>query len=87
MRLRDDKTGYDYICTHVDNFKILAKDPSISIDHIASVFIIKEHGLRNYYLGDDYTYHSGQDMCTYGCQTYNKEAMTRIEHIYDCLPK
>ena len=29
MRLRDDKTGYDYICTHVVDFKVVAKDPSI----------------------------------------------------------
>ena len=29
MILRDDKTGYDYICTHVDDFTIAAKDPTI----------------------------------------------------------
>ena len=23
MRLRDEKDGYDYICTHVDDFKLL----------------------------------------------------------------
>ena len=26
MRLRDKKDGYDYICSHVDDFKIVAKD-------------------------------------------------------------
>ena len=26
MRLRDEKNGYDYICTHVDDFKIVARD-------------------------------------------------------------
>ena len=36
MRLRNNKTGYDYICTHVDDFKVVAKKPSYWIDHIAS---------------------------------------------------
>ena len=66
MRLRDDKTGYDYICTHVNDFKVVAKNPSIWIYRIACMFLIKEHGLRNYYLGKNYTYHSGQNIWTYG---------------------
>ena len=82
MRLRDDKTEYDYICTHVDDFKVVAKDPSIWIDCITSLFLIKKHSPRNYYLGNNYTYHSGQDMWTYGCQTYAKEAVARVDRIY-----
>ena len=62
IMLRDNKTGYDYICTHMDDFKVLAKNPSTWIDHIASDFIFKEHGPRNYYLSNDYTYHDGQGM-------------------------
>ncbi|CAJ1948049.1 unnamed protein product [Cylindrotheca closterium] len=27
MRLREDNEGYDYLCTHVDDFKVVAKDP------------------------------------------------------------
>ncbi|CAJ1951562.1 unnamed protein product [Cylindrotheca closterium] len=27
MRLRETNDGYDYLCTHVDDFKIVAKDP------------------------------------------------------------
>ena len=27
LRLRDDKDGYDYIYTHVDDFKIVAREP------------------------------------------------------------
>ena len=60
MRLRDDKSGYDYICTHVDALKIVAKDPTIWNDRIAAVCLIKEHGARSYYLGNDYTYHDGK---------------------------
>ena len=38
MRLRDTKDGYDFICTHVDDFKVVAKDPDIWIERIASFF-------------------------------------------------
>ena len=87
MRLRDTDDGFDYICTHVDDFKVVAKDPMMWIDRIAAAFLVKEHGPRNYYLGNDYTYHDGQDVWTYGCQTYSKEAVARVERIYGCLPK
>ena len=47
MRLRDEKDGYDYICTHVDDFKVVAKEPGMWIERIAGAFLIKEHGPRN----------------------------------------
>ena len=87
MRLRDEKDGYDYICTHVDDFKVVAKEPGMWIERIAGAFLIKEHGPRNYYLGNDYTFHDGEDMWTYGCQTYAKEAVAKVERIFGCLPK
>ena len=87
MRLRDPKDGFDYICTHVDDFKVVAKDPQMWVDRIATVFLFKEYGPRNYYLGNDYTYHDGQDILTYGIQTYTKEAVSRVELMYGCLPK
>ena len=37
-RIRDDDTGYNYIRTHVDDFKVITKDPFMWIDHIAAVF-------------------------------------------------
>ena len=83
----DDKTGYDYICTHIDDFKIVVKDPTIQIDHIDSVFLIKEHEPLIYYLGNDYNYHDGENMWTHGVQIYAKEDVSRVEIIYDCLPK
>ena len=70
--LCDDKTGYDYICTHIDDFKVVAKKTLIWINMIAFVFLIKENGRRNYYLGNDYTYHNGQNMWIYGYQIYAK---------------
>ena len=87
MRLRDDKSGYDFIYTHVGELKVVAKNPSIWIEQIASTFIIKEHGPRSYYRNNDYSYHDGQNMWTYGCQSYTKEEVSRVERIYECLPK
>ena len=62
MRLRDSKTGYDYICTHVDDFKVVARDAQYWMDKIADVLYLKEQGPREYYLGCDYKYHDGQDI-------------------------
>lgn len=79
MRLRDTN--------HVDNSKVIAKDPMMWIDRIAGAFLIKEHGPHKYYLGNDYTYHEGQDIWTYGSHTYSKEAVARVERVFGCLAK
>ena len=52
----------------------------ICLPHIRS-------GTRKYYLGNDYTYHDGQDMWTYGSQTYDIDAVSRVKRIYGCLLK
>ena len=54
-RLRNDTSGYDYIYAHVDVFKFVTNDPSICTDLIDSIFILKENGTRNHYLGNGYT--------------------------------
>ncbi len=65
MRLREDGTGYENGCTHVDDFKVVSKNPPRrSIDDIAKVFLIKEHGPRAYYLGNNYKYHTPGDVWT-----------------------
>ena len=87
MRLRDDRSGYDYICTHVDDFKIVAKDPQSWIERVSAAFLIKSHGPRDYYLGCNYRIHDGQNMWTYGCQTYCKEAIEQVECIFGTLTK
>jgi hypothetical protein len=38
MQLCKMKDGYDYICTHVDDFKIVAKEPERWCDQILSLF-------------------------------------------------
>ena len=85
MRLRDTKDGFDYIYTHVDDFKVVAKDAGMWVDRIAHAFLVKHHGPRSYYLGNDYTYHDGQDVWTSSGRTYTKDAIERVERIYDCL--
>ena len=53
MQLHNSKDVYYYICTHMDDFKVVAKDPDISIERIASVCLIKEHISCKCYLGND----------------------------------
>ena len=72
MRLRDDKTGHDYTCTHVLNFKNVTKYPTTWIDCMDSVFSIKEYRSCNYYLDNDYNYYEGEAILYYGIQTYAK---------------
>ena len=87
MRLRDDKLGCYYICTSVYEFKIEAKNPFIWIEQIVSVFLIQENGPRNYYICNDYIYHSAQDFWTYCVHTYVKEPDAHMEGVYGYLPK
>ena len=54
MRMHEDGTGYDYICTRVDDFKIVARDPDCWLPQISGVFLLKSTGPPSYYLGNDY---------------------------------
>ena len=87
MRMRDNEDGFDYICTHVDDFKVVAKDAGMWIDRIAGAFLVKSHGPRSYYLGNDYHFHDGANLWTYSASTYTKEAIARVERIFGCLSK
>ncbi len=42
--IHDRGDGYDYICTHVDDFKISAKDPHTWMAKLQEVFQIKDPG-------------------------------------------
>ena len=70
-----------------DDFKVVAKKIELWVDCIASMFLVKEHGQQSYYLGNYYMYHGGEDVWTYGCKTYSKEAIDRVERLYGCLAK
>ena len=57
MRAREEGDGYDYICTHVDDFKIVARDPNRWKLHISAAFLLKSIGPPSaYYLGNDYNF-------------------------------
>lgn len=82
LRLREDQDGYDYICTHVDDFKIVARDPKRWMGLIEGAFLIKTQGPPDYYLGNDYVYNAPGKFWLLGCHTYIKECIRRLEH--DC---
>ena len=48
---------------------------------------MKEGGPRKYYLGNDYTHQEQYNLWTYSGETYAKEAVSRVERIFGCLPK
>ena len=79
MWLRKDKTRYDYICTHVDNFKIVAHDPSHWLTQISGVFLLKSTGPPSYYLGNNYVWSTSENVWVLGCSTYIKQCICCLE--------
>ena len=79
MRLREDGTGYDYICTHVDDFKIITCDPDHWLTQISGVFFLKSTGPPSYYLGNDYVWSTSKNTLALGCSTYIKECIHHLE--------
>jgi hypothetical protein len=79
MRLRESKDGYDYICTHVDDFKVIARAPERWTEQIAGIFHLKSVGSPTYYLGNDYHWNAEEGVYFLGCNTYIKECLRRIE--------
>ena len=81
MRLREEQDGYDYLCTHVDDFKVVAKDPQRWVDAIAKSFQLKCAGAPDYYLGMDYSYDEEYKCWRTGTQTFVSECIRRIESL------
>ena len=79
MQMCKDKTGYDYICTHVDDFKIVAHDPNHWLTQISGVFLLKSTGPPSYYLGSDYVLSTSENAWVLGCSTYIKECIHHLE--------
>jgi Reverse transcriptase (RNA-dependent DNA polymerase) len=79
MRAREEGDGYDYICTHVDDFKIVARDPDRWKSHISAAFLLKSIGPPSYYLGNDYNFSTDEGAWVLSCATYLKECIRRIE--------
>ena len=86
LRARENKSGYDYICTHVDDFTIAAKDPAHWMSLIESNYSVKDIGPPKYYLGNDYI--TDSDGSRYiGSSTYVCEALRKIESRFGVLSK
>ena len=79
MQMCEDGTGYDYICTHVDDFKIVARDPNHWLTQISGAFLLKSTGPPSYYLGNDYMWSPSKNAWVLGCSTYIKECIRRLE--------
>ena len=79
MRAREEPDGYDYICTHVDDFKIVAKDPERWKSLISAAFMLKSIGPPTYYLGNDHNFSSDENAWVLSCSTYLKECIRRLE--------
>ena len=56
MRLRQTIDGYDYVCTHVDDFKIVARDSTHWLHLLKFRFLVKQSGPFEYYLGNGYRF-------------------------------
>ena len=80
MRDREEKDGYDYICAHVDDFKIVARDPERWKSHISAAFLLKSIGSPScYYLGNDYNFSAEDIAWVLGCAMYIKECVQCIK--------
>ena len=79
MRMREPKDGYDYICTHVDDFKVVALDANRWCIEMAKKFQLKIVEKPRYYLGANYEYSKEHKAYHVGCQTYIKESVRKVE--------
>jgi hypothetical protein len=75
---------YEYICTHVDNFTIVAKLPAAIMKDLQEIYTINEELITkpHYdYLGNNYKKDKKGHWCI-GCKRYLKEAILRVEKMY-----
>lgn len=86
MRARESDDGYDYVCTHVDDFKIIARDPEKWLTLIRGAFLVKSFGSPSYYLGNNYFYDEAKKLWKYGATAYTADAIKRVEALVGCLP-
>jgi hypothetical protein len=85
-RLSPDKSHYEYVCTHSDDFMIVSRKPQDIMDTIKVTYNVKSEGPPDYYLGNDYKKDRKGRWC-FGCKRYIKEALTRIESMFGVLVK
>jgi hypothetical protein len=74
--IKDMGVTYAYVCTHVDDFKIVAKDPMSIMSKLQENYLIKDVHPPKYYLGNDYVKHE-DGTTSIGSTTYVKEVLRR----------
>jgi hypothetical protein len=79
MHLREEADGYDYICSHVDDFKVVARKPQRWVNEISALFLLKSVGPPSYYLGNDYNWSEKHSVWELGCSTYIKGCIRKLE--------
>ena len=82
MRLCDTQDGYDYICTHVDNFKMVAKDPDYWLLIVKEHFLVKSARQPNYYLGIDFCFEDNKGLWTVSSKTYAAKAVGKVGNFF-----
>ena len=86
LRCREDETGYDYICTHVDDFTIFAKEPWPYMRKLQSLYVIRDVVPPHYYLGNDF-FRDADGGKYIGSSTYVSEAINKLEATIGVLSK
>jgi copper chaperone CopZ len=81
-----DKDAYDYLCTHVDDFMICAKDAKTIMDCIKDVYTIKDIVPLNYYIGNNYKKDRQEQWCIQ-CKKDLKEAVKQVEGMFGSVKK
>ena len=82
FRKRDDASGYDYTCTHVDDFKIVAKDPQFWMALVQERFLIKQAEEPKYYLGNNYRFDEQSQQWLVGSETHVKECIAKVQRVH-----
>ena len=67
------------MCTHMDDFKIVAKDPWSWMKKIQAEFLVKSAEEPKCYLRNDYQFDEDTNMWVVGTTTHVKECLTKVE--------
>jgi hypothetical protein len=86
IHLNEAGDVYNYMCTHVDDFMIVARDPQAIMEMIQAIYVVKYIGPPDYYLGNDYK-KDRQGRWRIGCKKYLVVAIKRVERMFGSLKK
>ena len=87
MREREEKDGYDHICTHIDDFKIVAQNPDCWMNKCKEEFLVKSSGPSSHCLGNDCKFDDKQSVWHVGCKTHIAEAVSWVEQVFKTMLK